>query len=33
MIGTPHQILVGDKIEVDEMGVACSVYGGEEKFI
>jgi hypothetical protein len=26
LIRTPHQILVEDKIEEDEMGVACSMY-------
>jgi len=33
LIRTPHQILVGDKIEEDKMDVACSMYGGEENFI
>jgi len=32
LIRTTRQILVGDKIE-NEMGVACSMYGGEEIFI
>ena len=27
MIRAPRQILVGDKIEEDEVGVACSMYG------
>ena len=26
----PHQILFGDEIEKNEMGGACSTYGGEE---
>ena len=30
MICTPHQILFGDQIEKNEMGGACSTYGGEE---
>jgi hypothetical protein len=29
MICTPHPILFGDKIEKNEMGGACSAYGGE----
>ena len=27
MICTPHPILLGDQIEKDEMGGACSTYG------
>ena len=30
MICTPHPILLGDKIEKNEMGGACGAYGGEE---
>jgi len=30
MICTPLQILLGDKIEKNEMGRACTAYGGEE---
>jgi len=34
MICTPHQILFGcDLIENNEMGRACSMYGGKEKCI
>jgi hypothetical protein len=33
MICTPHQILFGNKIEKNEMGEACSLYGGEERRI
>jgi hypothetical protein len=31
MICTPHPILCGDKIEKNEMGVACSAVGGGER--
>ena len=31
MICTPHPILFGDKIEKNEMGGACSAYGGGER--
>jgi len=30
MICTPPNIFWGDKIEKNEMGGACSTYGGEE---
>ena len=33
MICTPHPILFGDKVEKNEAGGACSVYGGEERHI
>ena len=33
MICTVHQIFSGDKIEKNEMGGACSAYGGEERRI
>ena len=33
MICTDHQCCSGDKIEKDEMGRACSPYGGEERRI
>ena len=33
MICTPHPIFSGDKIENNEMGGACSAYGGEERRI
>jgi hypothetical protein len=34
MIFTPHQILdSGDQIEKNDMGGACSTYGGEESCI
>ena len=33
MIGTPQQILFGDQIGTNEMGGACSTYGGEERYI
>jgi len=33
MICTPHPYCSGDKIEKNEMGGACSVYGGEEKCV
>ena len=33
MICTAHQTLFGDKIEKNEMGGACSAYGGEERCI
>ena len=31
MICTPHQYCSGDKIEKNEMGEACSAYGGEDR--
>ena len=31
MICTDHQCCSGDKIEKDEMGGACGMYGGEER--
>ena len=31
MICTPHPIFSGDKIEKNEMGGACSLYGGKER--
>jgi hypothetical protein len=31
MICTSHPACLGDKIEKNEMGRACSVYGGEER--
>jgi hypothetical protein len=31
MFCNPHPILFGDKIEKNEMGGACSAYGGEER--
>ena len=33
MICTAHQLLLGDKIEKNEMGWACSAYGGEESSV
>ena len=33
MICTPHQILVCDHIEKNEMGGTCNTYGGEERCI
>jgi hypothetical protein len=33
MICAPHPILFGDKIEKNEMGRPCSVYGGKERHI
>jgi hypothetical protein len=33
MICTDHPIFLGDKIEKNEMGGACSVYGVEERLI
>ena len=33
VICTVHQMLLGDKIEKNEMGGACSAYGGEERRI
>jgi len=33
MICTPHPIFPDDKIEKNEMGGACSAYGGEERRI
>ena len=34
MICTPHKILFGgDRIKKNEMGSACSVYGGQESCI
>ena len=33
MICTSLQILFGDQIETNEMGGACSTYGGEERCI
>jgi hypothetical protein len=29
----PHQILYCDQIENGKMGLACSMYGGEKRFI
>jgi hypothetical protein len=31
MICNPYPIFAGDKIEKNEMGGACSAYGGEER--
>ena len=31
MICVPHPIFAGDKIEKNEMGRACSAYGGGER--
>ena len=33
MICTPHNNCSGDKIEKNEMGGACSTYGGERRCI
>ena len=33
MICTAQLILLGDKFEMNEMGRACSTYGGEERRI
>ena len=33
MIRTPTQYCSGDQIEKNEMGGACSTYGGEERRI
>jgi len=33
MICTPHQILLGDYIENNEMGRKCSAYGSKESCI
>ena len=33
MIFTRHPIMFGDQIEKNEMGLACSTYGGEERRI
>lgn len=33
MVCTSHQISLGDRIKVDEMGVVCGMYGTEEKCI
>ena len=33
MICIPHPVFSRDKIEKNEMGGACSVYGGEERRI
>ena len=33
MICTPHPIFSGDQIEKNEMSVACSTCGGEERYI
>jgi len=33
MMGTPHQIHSGEQIEKNEMGGACSTYGGKERYI
>jgi hypothetical protein len=33
MIFTPHQILLGDQIEMNEMGGACGTYRGEDRCI
>ena len=32
-ISTSQQILSGDQIETNEMGGACSTYGGKERCI
>jgi len=32
MICTAHPILFGDQIEKEEMGRACSMYGGEQVY-
>ena len=32
-ICTPHLNFSGDELEKNEMGVACSTYGGEESCI
>jgi len=31
LICAPHQICSGDQIEKNEMGGACSIYGGQER--
>ena len=33
MICTAHPMCSGDQIEKNEMGGACSAYGGEKRFI
>jgi hypothetical protein len=33
MIFTPHPVLLGDKIEKDEMGGVCNAYDGEERHV
>jgi hypothetical protein len=33
MICSPRPIFLGDKLEMNEMGGACSTYGGEERRI
>ena len=33
MVCTSHQTLFGDQIEKNGMDGACSMYGGQEKFI
>ena len=33
MIYTPHQLLLGDQIEKNEVDGACSTYGGGQKCI
>jgi hypothetical protein len=33
IICIPHTILFGDQIKKNEMGGACSTYGGEERYI
>jgi hypothetical protein len=33
LICTAHQIFLGDQMKNNEMGEACSKYGGEESFI
>ena len=33
MICTSHQILFGDEIERNDVGGACSAYGGKERCV
>ena len=33
MICTPHQMLLGDLVKKNKMGVACSTYGGQKTCI
>ena len=33
MICIPHPIFLGDQMEKNELGGACSAYGGEERRI
>jgi len=32
-MNTPYQILFGNRIEKNEMGVSCGTYGGEESCV